>query len=395
MKLHNMPRSVIAVMLATLISLAGVALADDEMDQRFIEEFYTQGAFDTGAFSRTFLNQITPRQLRQAAADLRRAAGEFQAIAGRDGKFEIRTKTHRIPLTIARTDSGKIVGLSFKPPQRVGGSLETIAAELQEFPGDTSLTVTTDGAALLEVQAGKRMAVGSAFKIGILKALQDKVKAGVRQWEDIVRLTSANRSLPSGELRKWPEGSPLTLHSAAGVMMSASDNTATDILIDVVGREELGRIIDIDLPLKTREFFLLKAIPLEAGAWRNGSLESRKLQLARLAKLPRPPTAAALRPFDIAVEWAMSTSKLCSLMEEVGKEPLAAINPGLANRENWDFVTFKGGSELGVLNYTTRVEKGGKSFCLSLTWNGDAETDTAKITQLYNELLFHVGNIEN
>jgi beta-lactamase class A len=36
------------------------------------------------------------------------------------------------------------------------------------------------------------------------------------------------------------DGIALTLHSLASLMISASDNTATDLLLHVVGRENVG-----------------------------------------------------------------------------------------------------------------------------------------------------------
>ena len=69
--------------------------------------------------------------------------------------------------------------------------------------------------------------------------LREEVEAGRRAWDEVVRLEEAWKSLPSGLLQGWPEGSPLTLHTLAALMISLSDNTATDALIALLGRERL------------------------------------------------------------------------------------------------------------------------------------------------------------
>ena len=38
----------------------------------------------------------------------------------------------------------------------------------------------------------------------------------------------------------WPKGAPVTLHTLATLMISISDNTATDQLIAIVGRDAIA-----------------------------------------------------------------------------------------------------------------------------------------------------------
>ena len=50
-------------------------------------------------------------------------------------------------------------------------------------------------------------------------------------------------------------------------MISISDNTATDMLVDLVGRDALAQKLGIDFALKTREFFFLKGDAEARGAY--------------------------------------------------------------------------------------------------------------------------------
>ena len=78
--------------------------------------------------------------------------------------------------------------------------------------------------------------MGSAFKLGVLKALKEQIAGGRHSWDEVAELTAPDLSLPSGIIQGWPMGAPLTLHSLAALMISISDNTATDVLMRVVGR---------------------------------------------------------------------------------------------------------------------------------------------------------------
>ncbi|TGD67441.1 hypothetical protein EYC08_01910 [Tabrizicola sp. WMC-M-20] len=82
-----------------------------------------------------------------------------------------------------------------------------------------------------------------------------QMTAGQRDWADVVRLDSHHISLPSGLMQDWPVGSSVTLHTAALLMIAESDNTATDLLIDLLGRDRIAARLGLatqDL-LTTRE----------------------------------------------------------------------------------------------------------------------------------------------
>ena len=48
---------------------------------------------------------------------------------------------------------------------------------------------------------------------------------------------SDRASLPSGITQSWPAGSPVTLQTLATLMISISDNTATDTLVTLERRK--------------------------------------------------------------------------------------------------------------------------------------------------------------
>jgi len=369
-----------------LILLAGTATADGGEDQAFIKRFLNEGHFERADFSPSFLNQISTEQLKAVASKLLKSVGKAQSVTGEDGRYRAITPSHEIDVRLKRDGNGRIAVLLFKPPKRLDSSVAQVLDELKQLPGRVALTITRDGETLQDINGGETQGVGSGFKIGVLLALQRMIDTGEVQWSTVVQLTDHDRSLPSGQMHKWRTGSPVTLHTAAALMISRSDNTATDLLMNFIGQEKVAEVLGLDVVLTTRDFFVLKASPLETNAWRNGTAKERREQLERLAILPLPSAAAVFRPFDGHVEWLLPAERLCAMMNDLGDHPIMAINPGLASGR-WDYAGYKGGNSPGVLSYTHRVVERDKAYCVSISWNGDEETDTARFTELTAELL--------
>ncbi len=85
----------------------------------------------------------------------------------------------------------------------------------------------------------------SSYKIYILAELFRKVAAGECSLSDRIALTDDIKSVGSGVLGLIDAGANLTLKDYATLMMILSDNTATDILFDFVGRDNIKKnVID-------------------------------------------------------------------------------------------------------------------------------------------------------
>ncbi|MGC8714775.1 MAG: serine hydrolase, partial [Leptodesmis sp.] len=200
------------------------------------------------------------------------------------------------------------------------------------------------------------------------------------------------KSLPSGVLQTWPDASLLTVQSLAALMISQSDNTATDHLMHLVGREAIEAVTLRNRPfLSTREAFILKSRKnfdlLQQ--YRLGDEAARRQLLQTLVQKPLPTADEfTAEPVALDVEWFFTTTELCNLMAQVKDLPLMSINPGVAQPQHWQQVAYKGGSEAGVLNLTTGLKaKDGKQYCVSATWNNTAILDESRFFTLYTSLL--------
>src|SRR5690606_18904342 len=138
--------------------------------------------------------------------------------------------------------------------------------------------------------------LGSTFKLYVLGAVQQAVLDGDVSWDDTVTVTSASRVPTSLDTDKLPDGTALSIADAARSMIAVSDNTATDLLIDLVGRESVEQAV-ADMGhadpaamrplLTTRELFLLGwSDPALRTAWSEADEQGRRDILQSLSDGP-------------------------------------------------------------------------------------------------------------
>jgi len=249
------------------------------------------------------------------------------------------------------------------------------------------------------------MAIGSAFKLFLLAELSRSVAAGERTWSDVAALD--RRSLPSGFLQSWPKGAPLTFYTLAALMISQSDNSATDSLLHALGREKVEVLLpaigvkaaDRNRPfLATMEAFALKAGRNGAArkGWAQASEGERRAMLPSLAATPPDlidPAKLIGAPNGIdTIEWFASAEDLVRTMDWLRRNggsqalEILTINPGIGSgvASQYDYLGYKGGSEIGVINMTFLVRtKAGGWHVVSGSWNNPkARLDEQKFVAL-------------
>lgn len=366
-------------------------------------------------FAPSFLAQVPAAQVQAVSLQLR---SQYGAVMGLN-RIEPQSATAGvIHVDFERAAVRMTMALEADPPHRIqgllvtgadvrGDSLSAIVEELRALPGQTSFAFARLGEGppglLASHEPDRPLAIGSSFKLFILAELSRQVKAGERRWSDVVTLD--RRSLPSGTLQDWPEGSPVTLHTLAALMISVSDNTATDMLLHTLGRETVERMtatLGIAAPernrpfLNTLEAFALKTAPEAAyQAWRSGGEAARRRILASDFASPDAsaidPSRFTGAPNRIDVEWFASANDLIRTMDWLRRDgdgptrAILAINPGIgpAARE-LGYVGFKGGSEPGVINLTFLVRnRAGIWHAISGSWNNsEAALEEARFVGL-------------
>jgi beta-lactamase class A len=368
--------------------VAGPALAGDA-EIAALKAVFSPGPVDTSLFDAAFLKAVPPDKVEAGIGPLKTLMGPVLSIEAKGGpSYLIETATYEIGASISLDATGKIAGLVFQEPKRKNASIDDLLKQMAAVAPQSAWLVTKNGATLYSSNPEMALGVGSAFKLGVLKALKDEIDAGTHRWDEVVHLKDADKSLPSGLLQSWPDGSALTLHTLAALMMSISDNTAADTLLKLAGRDKVEAALGVAPVLTTRELFVLKGNPDLMERYKSGDLDTRRKVLAEAATRPLPDVSKALAPQTPGVEWDVSPTKLCALIAEVGELDVTQINPGVADKTEWKSVSFKGGSETGVLSLTTlAVSKSGDTYCASAVWNGPQAIEEAVVFAAYGGLL--------
>ncbi|MBD2206125.1 serine hydrolase [Calothrix sp. FACHB-1219] len=362
------------------------------MNKAALERLLTSEKVQADWFSSEFLAHVPISQIEQIISSLKQGLGDYQKVEEQGKNYRVVFARGYVPTQIGLDSNGKIAMLFFQPPVANSQDLKEAIAELKTLPGKVGFLVLEGKTERAALNADTPLAVGSAFKLAVLQALKSQISAKERSWGDVVELKSEWKSLPSGILQTWPDGSLLTLQTLSALMISQSDNTATDALINIIGRPTIEKITPRNVPLlTTRELFILKSSKNQEllKRYRNSNVEEKREILQSLAQQSLPDVSEFTgNPVALDIEWFFTARELCSLIEQVADLPLMSINPGVANAEDWERVAFKGGSESGVLNLTTWLKaKNGKQYCVVGTWNHDAPLEQNRFMTIYSSAI--------
>ena len=402
---HSLPRRVRAVSetprrgvaLAAAVAaalIAGVAQAEPRTDRDLLRAVWADAESVSGAYSDAFLRQLPAARLKGIMDGLNERCGALVDVekGAKPGRFVLTTVHCEIPTTLRRDREGRIVGLWFANPARRGVSLKHALDAIGRFDGKVSWTVLRDGKLISGRDRDEPLAVGSAFKLVVLAALLERIEVGAVRWSDTMSLASGDISLPTGRLRTMPPGSPLTLHTLAAFMISESDNTAADALMRFVGRARLETLSGVAPFLTTREFFLLKTDEALYRRYAAADTAGRRALLGTLPDRTLPRVEDVLRPHRRHAEWRLSTADLCAWMAKVVHLPLMRMNPGPVWQSRWKRIAYKGGSEIGVLNLTTRaLDPKGRDVCVSVTWNAPRPLQEGALAERYVSLFLSLA----
>ncbi len=373
---------------------------------------FMQGKGDFDAlFAPAFRAQITKPQLDAVIAQVTQTAGRPQrvtsvrAVRPHAGVVTIAAERAELTLQVAVDPVAphQVVALLVSGIAAPEASVAAVDAALSRLPGTTGFLVARLDAGgpvpIAARNADRAFAIGSEFKLVILATLVRDIVAGKRTWDDMVTLDGVER--PAGSWSKAVAGTKVSLRDLAAKMISVSDNSATDILLTLAGREQVEAmmpVVGIAAPapnrpfLSTAELFKLKAFPALADRYLALDERGRRAMLAgEIAKTPLSSIPATLfadgKPVRIdRLEWFFSASDVARMLDWIRRNSesgsaadvrkILAINPALppAAAGAWAYVGYKGGSEPGVLAMSWLLQaKDGRWYAVSGRWNDPAK----------------------
>jgi len=368
-------------------------------------------AYDA-VFSQSFRDQVAEAQFQGITGQLE---AQFGPLIGLESINALSATAAEVQIRFERGLASGNVNLEDAAPNYVNGflltgvepindSVEALLEDMSALPGETNLLIAPlDGGEPIAAHSAEMpLALGSTFKLYVLSALVQSIAAGEHSWDEVVPLAEA--SFPSGVLQDWPQGSPLTLHTLATLMISISDNTATDQLIAVLGRDAVAAEVAASghsnpalmIPfMTTRELFLLKSgVEGEIDSYREADGAERLAMLEAFGDADRSQqeimAAFTGGPNAIDIEWFASPLDIAAVYDRLRNDETAlgvlGVNPAMADgeRANWEQVGFKGGSEPGVLNFSYVLQDPeGNWSVVTMGWNNpDAAVDTQQFNLL-------------
>lgn len=371
-------------------------------------------------FHPDFLTQISAEQLMALATQVTASVGKASRLinvmpmSANAGTATIASTngTIGIQLSVESASPYRVTGLRITNATANEASLPAIIAAMKALPGTTNFALYKLGGKGPSLMAGyevdRPLSVGSAFKLVIFAELIRSISASERRWDDEVTLDG--RELPFGSYRQLPTGSKVSLRNLAEKMISVSDNSATDLLLFALGRENvetMQKTLGVADPSRNRPFlgtmeaFKLKGIPRLRSRWLAADERGRR---ALLTDVDVAPTSELKTLFQDgkpvapdSIEWFLSPLDLAKIMDwlrinttggsAVEAHGILSLNPGVDTQiaRQFNYVGYKGGSEPGVIHMTSLLQtKSGQWLVLTGGWlNTEAPVENSRFAALF------------
>jgi beta-lactamase class A len=244
--------------------------------------------------------------------------------------------------------------------------------------------------------AGESLPLASIFKLYVLLAVADAVKAGTVSWDDPLTITGRAKVVGSSALGELPEGAQVSVRTAAAKMIATSDNMATDLLIAKVGAHAVEQALVAaghhdpssmtPFPTMYELFSVGWGEPDLREQWQRSSPQGRAqlLQQANSRPYEPDPTRAHVPASGYGAEWYGSAEDICRIHAAlqdgaVGeaapvKQIMAAVSGIDLDRVKWPYIGAKAGGLPGDLTFSWyAVDATGQPWVVSfqLNWPRD------------------------
>jgi beta-lactamase class A len=118
---------------------------------------------------------------------------------------------------------------------------QRVRAEVTQFKGKVSLFAKNlDTGVVYELGADDRVPTASTIKMAIMVEAFARVAEGKAKWTDELVLSKEKKVGGSGILPEFADGLRLTFRDGVTLMMILSDNTATNLVIDVLTADAIN-----------------------------------------------------------------------------------------------------------------------------------------------------------
>jgi beta-lactamase class A len=234
--------------------------------------------------------------------------------------------------------------------------------------------------------------LASIFKLYVLYAVANAVRAGTMSWDDPLTITTRAKVVGSSGLEKLPHGAQVSVRTAAEKMIAKSDNMATDLLISKVGTDAVEEALAesghhdptsmTPFPTMYELFSVGWGEPDMRLQWQNASPNGRAqlLQQANSRPYQPDPTRAHIPASEYGAEWYASAQDICRVHAALQTGAVGAAAPvttimstvaGIElDRAEWPYIGAKGGGLPGDLTFSWyAVDKSDQPWVVSVQLN--------------------------
>ncbi len=214
--------------------------------------------------------------------------------------------------------------------------------------------------------------LASIFKLYVLDAVSDAIKAGTVSWDDQLTVTDKGKAV--GSSMDLAVGDQISVRTAAEKMIATSDNMATDMLIERVGPQAVDNALVhsghhdpaamTPFPTMYELFTVAWGRPDLREQWKHGTPEDRAamLQQANSSIYQPDPFLAHVPASEIGAEWYGSADDICRVHVALQAGAVGAATPvkkildtgtGVnLDRNDWPYLASKAGGLPGDLTFS-------------------------------------------
>ncbi|WP_143465847.1 serine hydrolase [Leifsonia sp. NCR5] len=247
-----------------------------------------------------YLNSVIRPQGPFAVVHYRQVAGDSSGlVASLRSRWGVITD-----LIFTLSDREKLASWMFKASDSVpdsAESLEEVKQRLLNISPHLSLLVqrSRSGKVVTDigVDAADSKPMASLFKLYVLGAVVREISEARLSWGHALTVREEIKSPGTGTLRDAPDGAEVSVLDAAKRMIDVSDNTAADMLMQIVGSEALASAVRdlghhdpkaLDPFLSSREMFALAVGEANdaAAGWADYDREAKRAIIASIDSSP-------------------------------------------------------------------------------------------------------------
>jgi beta-lactamase class A len=246
--------------------------------------------------------------------------------------------------------------------------------------------------AIAGTNADLSLPLASIMKLYVLLAVSDAVKAGTLRWTDQLTITDEAKKVGSATLDELPSGTQVSVRKAAQEMISASDNMATDLLIQRLTPRAVERALVAaghhdpasmtPFPTMHELFSIGWGKPDLREQWKEATPQVRAQLLEQTNSRPYEPdpTRTGTPASTYGAEWYGSAADICRVHAALQAGAVGAAAPvrdilshvpGIdLDSSKWPYIGAKAGNLPGDITFSWyAVDRTGQAWVVSFQLN--------------------------